>query len=133
MWRLRRCGVIEESFRDPANNNAEAQLQLAVDRARSQSHRLLHKCTAELRKLQTGRHYRETFEAGEDISDHGLTDWRQVRKGIDDKFLADYRLKKLSGMAEIDAILSTPVRPPAKPGSFCKTGFPPDPAMQKAA
>ena len=118
----------EESFRDPANNNTETQLQLSVDQARSQAHRLLHKCTAELRKLQTDRRYRdETFEAGANISDHGLADWRYIRKGIAEKFQADYQIKKLSGMAEIDAILST------SPSSFCKTGFSQPRPLQKAA
>ena len=31
------------------------KIQNSVDRARSQAHRLLHKCTAELRRLQTER------------------------------------------------------------------------------
>ena len=69
MWRLRRCGQVESNLvlrlndnplgiLDPmeaANSNAE-RIQKSVDRARSQAHRLLHKCTAELRKLQMERH-----------------------------------------------------------------------------
>jgi hypothetical protein len=81
IWRLRRCGQIEENFAasepidadtptsDPMQQESTARLQLAVDRARAQSHRLLHKCTAELRKLQTERLYRhELFDTGIDIS-----------------------------------------------------------------
>jgi hypothetical protein len=64
MWRLRRCGQVEEGFlgttpiEDPMQNNTTAPLQNSVDRARAHSHRLLHKCTAELRKLQTERQFR---------------------------------------------------------------------------
>jgi len=68
MWRLRRCGEVESHFvlrlgdgenyiLDPmeALNSPSERIQKSVDRARSQAHRLLHKCTAELRRLQTER------------------------------------------------------------------------------
>jgi hypothetical protein len=124
MWRLRRCGIVEENLAsenasDPMQQENQLKIQLTVDRARAQAHRLLHKCTAELRRLQTNRQYQnETFEAGTDISEHGLADWRCIRKGIDEKCRADYHREKFTGMAEIDALLSTPIR---APGSFCKT------------
>ena len=103
----------------PPAPDDQSKTQLSIDKARSQAHRLLHKCTTELRKLQTDRQYRnESFEAGADISDHGLADWRCIRKGIDEKFRADYHREKFTAMAEIDALLSTPIRPPS---SFCKT------------
>jgi hypothetical protein len=117
-WRLRRCGLVEESLAASGTDDL-SKTQLAVDRARAQAHRLLHKCTAELRKLQTDRHYRnETFEVGTDLSDSGLADWREIRKGLDTKFRADYHREKFTGMADIDAFLSTPIR---RPSSFCKT------------
>jgi hypothetical protein len=132
MWRLRRCGLVEENLLahaptsgpipDPMRSEDPARTQLNVDRARSQTHRLLHKCTAELRRLQTSRKYRdETFAAGADISDHGIIDWRSVVKGVDEKFMADYRRTKFRGMAEIDAVLSYTVASPPRSGSFCKT------------
>ena len=68
MWRLRRCGEVESTLVlrldigrghifDPmeTSDTDVERIQKSVDRARSQAHRLLHKCTAELRKLQTGR------------------------------------------------------------------------------
>jgi hypothetical protein len=68
MWRLRRCGQVEANIVigldngsghifDPMEGASAAaeKVQRSVDRARSQAHRLLHKCTAELRKLQTER------------------------------------------------------------------------------
>ncbi len=69
MWRLRRCGQVEANLaetnlaanvdEDPMETaDAKSEkIQRSVDRARAQAHRLLHKCTAELRRLQTERHY----------------------------------------------------------------------------
>ena len=67
-WRLRRCGEVESHLvlrlndggnyiLDPmeANNPNTEKIQKSADRARSQAHRLLHKCTAELRKRQAER------------------------------------------------------------------------------
>jgi hypothetical protein len=117
-WRLRRCGLVEESLA-AAGSDDQTKTQLVVDKARSQAHRLLHKCTAELRKLQTDRHYRtESFDAETDLSDSGLADYREIRKGLDQQFRANYHREKFTGMAEIDALLSRPIRPPS---SFCKT------------
>ncbi len=58
-WRLRRCAVIEGSFPseadspDPMQNEATARLQTSVDRARAQSHNILRRSLAELRRLQS--------------------------------------------------------------------------------
>jgi SEC-C motif len=134
MWRLRRCGHIEETFAtsefadansapipDPMQNESTARLQLSVDRARAQSHRLLHKCTAELRKIQTERQFRnEYFKAGTDLSEFGICDWRSVRKSIDQQETASFRNQK----AELAILYGTPAPPPeATPvtSSFCKT------------
>jgi hypothetical protein len=132
MWRLGRCGEVEQSFvtdhadptsiLDPMRHETQAKLQLSVDRARALYQRLLHKCTAELRKLQTERQLRnESFQAGFDLSQFGLCDWAFISKDLNRQTRADYWRDKHQGMAEIDAILSTPVRPPAQPGSFCQT------------
>jgi hypothetical protein len=93
MWRLRRCGQIEAGFAtvsadDPMQNEASSKLQQSVDRARSQSHRLLHRCTAELRKLQTERQFRnEYFEEGTDLSHLGLCDLRAIGKEFTSRWL----------------------------------------------
>ncbi len=73
MWRLRRCGQVEAEIALPADpaslepgedpspdpmylhGSGIDAIQKSVDRARAQAHRLLHKCTAELRRLQTER------------------------------------------------------------------------------
>ena len=73
-WRLRRCSVVEsnmgesnmvqtnmapgETQLDPMVEPAFAHAQETVDRARAQSHRNLHRATAELRRLQTERQVR---------------------------------------------------------------------------
>jgi hypothetical protein len=116
MWRLRRCGQIEENFsgpiEDPMQQEATARLQLAVDRARALSHRLLHKCTAELRKLQTERQYRnEYFDKGTDISHLGVCDLRAVQKNIDAQHVRQFRRQKLEDEAVINAMLAAPYPP----------------------
>ena len=65
-WRLYRCGQVESTMLvmlanysdyidDPMQNEKTAGLQNSVDRARAQTLRILHKCTAEIRKLQAER------------------------------------------------------------------------------
>jgi hypothetical protein len=76
MWRLRRCGEVEANLVIGLDNGTgyifdpmeftsptAEKVQRSVDRARSLSHRLLHKCTAELRKLQSERNLRLASEA----------------------------------------------------------------------
>lgn len=64
MWRLRRCRKLEGDTaavqpQDPMQpESAQAKRQQSIDRARNQATRLLHKNTAELRRLQTERLYR---------------------------------------------------------------------------
>src|SRR5258707_961941 len=64
-WRLRRCRLVEADFScrttldpmliDPNGDNVISREQKSVDRARAQSHNILRRSLAELRKLQTGR------------------------------------------------------------------------------
>jgi hypothetical protein len=139
MWRLRRCGQIEENFvsldagstqQDPMQEESTARLQLSVDRARSLAHRLLHKCTAELRKLQTERQYRNDYYGeGTDISHLGLCDLNTVQKKVDKQRVAEFRRQKLADDDAINAMLAAPY-PPRWPASaseprssFC-TGAP---------
>ncbi len=107
MWRLRRCGQVEANLViglddgrgfifDPMEtaDAANEKIQRSVDRARNQAHRLLHKCTAELRKLQTERQYRnESLPNGTDISRLGLCDVQSIHKGLDRQFMAENRRK----------------------------------------
>ncbi len=61
-WRLRRCRLVEEAFSsiddldfDPTMDERTEKQQRSVDRARAQSHLILRRSIAELRKLQSGR------------------------------------------------------------------------------
>jgi hypothetical protein len=136
MWRLRRSRQIEQSFcdlpassiqQDPMQQEASARLQLSVDRARSLTHRLLHKCTAELRKLQTERQYRNTwFDEGTDISMFGLCDVNAIQKKVDKQRVAESRRQTLADDTAINAMLAAPYPPQPRPtpepqSSFCKT------------
>ena len=103
LWRLNRCGQVEAGFLaalsnspgpipDPLENDATAKLQTSVDRSRAQAHRLLHKCTLELRRLQTERHYRgEIFVPGSDLAWLGVADYRAVTKGVSENKQAESR------------------------------------------
>ena len=63
-WRLRRCRMVEQSLSadatlDPMTDEGLDKQQKSVDRARAQSHNILRRSLAELRKLQTERAARE--------------------------------------------------------------------------
>src|SRR6185437_4207906 len=80
MWRLHRCSKLEGALAseiDPMNPESPyAKRQLSIDRARNQATRLLHKNTAELRRLQTERQFRVEIAAeGIDAQDLGLCDF----------------------------------------------------------
>ena len=112
LWRLHRCGEVEAALvqtcttpagtNDPMQDETAARTQNSVDRARAQAHRLLHKCTAELRKLQTERHFRnEYFVADTDLSHLGICDFTQVRKGIGREIANGIRQHELDEMNEL--------------------------------
>ena len=132
MWRLARCGEVERSFvtdhagsasiPDPMSHEPQAKLQLSVDRARALYQRLLHKCTAELRKLQTERQLRnESFDAGTDLSYLGLADTAFISKDLNRQIASVYQTGHLQTRAKVDAIFTPPINLRDQPGSFCKT------------
>jgi hypothetical protein len=80
-WRLRRCGILEFDLARSADRGPDAQtaIQQSIDRARAQSHNILRRSLAELRKLQTERHTRILqMPDGPVPTDLGLTDTRHV-------------------------------------------------------
>ncbi len=83
------------SIPDPMQNEPTAKLQASVDRARAQCHRLVNRCIAELRKLQTERQVRnETLEAGTDLSHLGLSDACVISKAVNQETVASVRRDK---------------------------------------
>ena len=133
VWRLRRCGQVESNLvlrlndnpvciLDPmeTSNSSAERIQRSVDRARSQAHRLLHKCTAELRKLQTERVFRgEYLDSGPEAARLGIASISSVRKSIGAHAIQQRRGEILNGTAPIDTVLAPECPPPAS--SFCKT------------
>jgi hypothetical protein len=80
-WRLRRCGILEFDLARATDRGPDAQdaIQKSIDRARAQSHNILRRSLAELRKLQTERHARILLTPdGQPPTDLGLTDSRQA-------------------------------------------------------
>jgi hypothetical protein len=131
MWRLRRCGLVEQGLAvpdpvtgiipDPMQDESSARIQASVDRARAQYDRQLHKCTAELRKLQTERQYRnEAFIEGADISGLGLCDWRSIQTGIGRIHSSELRNGTRLAKKEMEGFVNTPPQRLAELASFCK-------------
>ena len=145
MWRLRRCAKVEENLLssdaalDPMQLEAAAKIQLAVDRARAQAHRIFHKCTAELRKLQTERIYRnETHDAGDNILWLGLCDYKKVRDGINAEIASAARTDQHLAETEVARFSRSLIPPPVgssckTEASFCKNAQQPANPMPKAA
>jgi hypothetical protein len=136
MWRLNRCGEVEHSFvtdhadplsiPDPMRHETQAKLQQSVDRARALYQRLLHKCTAELRKLQTERIYRdESLDEGADLSNLGIADWPSIQTRLINNETAANRRQRAEEKAQLDAFDQS--------GPFCKNNESPAPAMPRAA
>jgi hypothetical protein len=116
-WRLARCADAEgdivtmltpgsDSALDAIRNETIAKLQNSIDRARSQAHRLLTRATAELRRLQTERHYRtDLLPGGADNSSLGLCDYRSVIKGLAERDLWQAGGRKLTESDDMRALL----------------------------
>jgi hypothetical protein len=128
-WKLRRCAQVEANLArsaddttpDPleTDDTGAEKIQRSLDRARAQAHRLLHKCTAELRRLQTDRHYAEEFFfEGADTSDIGIADWRAITKAHGDRTRVELRQKKLD---KLDTTLAMVQRVASEAGSNLNT------------
>ncbi len=136
-WRLRRCRMVEEdlaeiSILDPMVDEQTANAQKSVDRARTQSHNILRRCIAELRRLQTDRQIREELNC-EDVSI--LTDIGKVARamktaGVTNSAAADREPKKTQkeSIDELEAMLGlSDAQLRSKygdPSSFCKPAEP---------
>jgi hypothetical protein len=87
-WLLRRCGILEFDLARSTDPGPDAQtaIQQSIDRARAQSHNILRRSLAELRKLQTERHTRILQSPdGEAPAGLGLTDSRPAVNAADTK------------------------------------------------
>ncbi|HEX4133230.1 MAG TPA: SEC-C domain-containing protein [Bryobacteraceae bacterium] len=83
-WRLRRCSAIEATLTpanglDPiADEASEGRAWRAVDRARAQATRTLHRTIAELRRIQTERQHRVEFLPKDFDRSVGLASLRDI-------------------------------------------------------
>jgi hypothetical protein len=131
-WRLRRCSVVEsnmgesnmvqtniapgETQLDPMVEPAFAHAQETVDRARAQSHRNLHRATAELRRLQTERQLRVDC-LPEDFDTNAIGGLASI-KDLEPILALDLRRKllmhKLEGTDTLEAIMRL-TNPPVSP------------------
>lgn len=126
-WRLRRCSLVEARMLetcalDPMEDDSASRLQISVDRTRAQSHTILHRSIAELRRLQTQRAIRfETFGPA-DTSVHDLTSYTEVGTFLTNHDRGKLLARKLDGIDTLGAVSQPPPEPPAAElGSFCKT------------
>jgi hypothetical protein len=137
-WRLRRCRLIESDFSarlvlDPMLDAFAADEQKSVDRARMQSHNLLRRSMAELRKVQTERVMRVNLKVPANETP-GLTDSKQILHGLKlwDSHLLNHRkaegLDSLEGLiAQADKNLceAAAATRQAPESSFCKSAAAP--------
>lgn len=152
-WRLRRCRMVEEDFTglgdfdfDPMVDERTEKAQRSVDRARAQSHNILRRCLAELRRLQTERQIHIQTDTAADCP--VLTDIGKVARAMKaantlehkprdsqnvdlDNFeamlgLSDAQLNRLAMTPPSSASHEKPVSqvpdppPSVSPASFCK-------------
>jgi hypothetical protein len=106
-WRLRRCRMVEQSLSadatlDPMTDEGLDKQQKSVDRARAQSHNILRRSLAELRKLQTERAARQ--QAAESRRQYDL----ELMKSLLEKLAEDPD-------DESDELESTPETPSCNP------------------
>jgi len=126
-WRLRRCRLVEEAFSsiedldfDPMMDERTEKQQRSVDRARAQSHLILRRSLAELRKLQTGRTIQEQLAdqkptpKATPTSSAGLPNLDALMSLADHQLAQRYRESGLSSFCN-------PAPPAATPASsFCE-------------
>jgi hypothetical protein len=126
-WRLRRCRILEQNL----TTELPPKDQTSVDRARAQSHNILRRSMAELRKLQTERTIRLQLT---DLEIPGLADSKQVlvtlalhkKQALDSRKSAD--LDTLEGlMAQADKELGMQT---GQGSSFCGDPEPAAPAEE---
>ena len=104
-WRLRRCRLIEADFSlrtvlDPMVDAPTSPEQQSVDRARMQSHNLMRRSMAELRKVQT----EHTMRVNLKLPAHetpGLTESKQILHGLT---LWDAHLRHARKATETDTL-----------------------------
>jgi hypothetical protein len=135
-WRLRRCRVLEAGFSRRSdielylNNNSEHE-QMPIDRARAQSHLVLRRALAELRRLQTERAIRHQLNAE---AFPALTDLKQLKTAVKahDRERLQPEAESAPATEQSGPIATKPAAQaePEVSNSFCKTDQPGEPRVQ---
>ena len=135
-WRLRRCRVLEAGFSRLndvqllMSNNSEHE-QKPVDRARAQSHLVLRRALAELRRLQTERAIRVQLNAD---AFPVLTDLKQLNTAVKvhDRERLQAEAESAPGTEQSDPDRHRPCAQvePEVGSSFCRTDQPAEPRVQ---
>ena len=144
-WRLRRCSAIESNMVDPAGefqldpmvDSGCSHAQETVDRARAQSHRNLHRATAELRRLQTERQVRVECLPKDFETNHlgGLAGIKDLEPILALDLRRQLLKHKLEGTDTLEAIMRltnppvAPAPPPEPPATKRTQSEPPVPAQ----
>jgi hypothetical protein len=103
-------------------DDSASRLQISVDRARAQSHNLLQRSIAELRRLQTQKTLRFEIFGPADSSIPDLTSYSDVVKFLNNRDRNKLLARKLEGIDTIAAVMGPlPGAPPPALGSICKT------------
>ncbi len=142
-WRLRRCRLVEEAFSsiedldfDPMMDERTEKQQKSVDRARAQSHLILRRSIAELRKLQSGRTIHEQLQDQTSTPKPGpapgLPNMDALMAMADHQLARQYREQGMSSFCN-PAAPSAPATPPApEPAPKTATSFCNPNTMQRA-
>lgn len=141
-WRLRRCRLVEASLAtqsdvDPMQSEETGKTQKSVDRARAQSHSVMRRALAEMRKIQTERHLRADLDLKEN---YGMADFMKVIRPLMNKRDQpaaepepepqhpcdmnpwDLDFNKPGHFEAFDHfVMTSPLGRPPVPNSFCKT------------
>jgi hypothetical protein len=141
-WRLRRCAAVEDTlteldpFTDPMANDATICTQNAVDRARLQTHRILTRSMAELRRLQSERQFRlEILPAAMDTTHLGLASykeliapmvaekrWQLQKRKLEDSFEAATKQTQSAPLTATSKSVPTPITAPRNAPCPCGSG-----------
>lgn len=114
-WRLRRCAAVEDSlveadpYTDAMAGATTCKTQLAVDRARLDTHRILNRSMTELRRLQNERQFRvEILPAGFDSTELGLASYKELMPAMAAEKRWQLQKRKLEGLDSMEGIIGMP-------------------------
>jgi hypothetical protein len=132
-WRLRRCRLVEEAFSsiedldfDPMMDERTEKQQKSVDRARAQSHLILRRSIAELKKLRTARTIPEQLQDQKPAPkpNPGLPSTGLPSTGLPNMdalmALADHQLAQRYRESGLTSFCNPTPAAPTPPTSFCK-------------